>query len=139
MSMNSLTLPAAELDVKAVIMADSSPVPVYEYQDGKKTEAQKVHPQGWAIFALRDASASIAGEAATVRLEMGSDELIPAGSILVPTGAVTVTVRAQAVSSSYSTLAITVSAEHWEVRGNALSALGVAASPSSSSFDFESN
>lgn len=132
MSMNSLTLPAAELDVKAVIMADSSPVPVYEYQDGKKTEAQKVHPQGWAIFALRDVAASIAGEAATIRLETGSDKKIPAGAILAPAGPVELTVRAQAASSSYATLAITVSCEHWGVQGNALAALGVATEQPSS-------
>ena len=77
-------------------------------------------------------AASIAGEAATIRLETGSDKKIPAGAILAPAGPVELTVRAQAASSSYATLAITVSCEHWEVQGNALAALGVATEQPSS-------
>ncbi|MBK4174628.1 hypothetical protein GWO60_08925 [Corynebacterium macginleyi] len=137
MSVNTMSLSASDLDIKAVVMADSTPAPAYEYKGGKRTDSQRVNPEGWAIYALRDVSASIAGEAATIRLEMGNDEAIPAGSILVPSGPATATVRAQAVSSSYATLAISISAEHWEVRGNALSALGITASQSSSDSDFD--
>lgn len=121
MALNSITYTPS--DVRVICLAEATFTPVYEYQDGKRTDTQRKTDDGYDLYAVRDAVVSIDGEQTQATIQAPVGATIPAGSIIAPSGSATARVRAQSVSASYATLAVTVYAQEWTVIGNIADAL----------------
>lgn len=107
----SITIPAA--DPRVISMAAQSFKPVYEYENGKKTESQKRDDSGKPIFRLKEQAATVAGESVIVDLQSQTQQEIQAGAVLVPKTNAALSIRATATGNGFAKLDFTLSADEW--------------------------
>lgn len=115
---NSISLPAS-LPVKAIILADTQLRPLYEYQDGVRTDVQRTNDAGQKLFSAREIPATIAGQQDTITIQTTSEGVIQGGAIIAPGDDAVITVRAtSSKGSSFASLAVTVFSEDWNTVGD---------------------
>lgn len=142
MAQNNVKLSIPRSDVTLITPGALNPRPAYEYDGNKRTDRQRTHTDGWEIFTMQDVSAKISDASVIARIETGSDNEIPAGSILQPANDVELAVRAtSSKGSDFATLAVTLTYEDWDVVGNVMDAINTVSTTdkSKTSSDFFDN
>ena len=123
MSTPFLSIPYPSNLIHVVVAGAETARPGFEYVDGKKTDDIRTHAEGWPIFQVSEAQASVGGVGITAKLQMGEELTIPAGSVLRPSSDVTINVRGRSSNTDFVPLMVTISARSWEIVGNAFEAL----------------
>lgn len=135
MSMTSISFPVRPGQLRLITTAETTPKAAYEYVDGKRTDSQRRHEDGWMIYSVRDLSGSFLGASVEVTVQTSTADPIPAGAVIEPDGDATLTIRGTTTQGSgFASLAATLAAPKVKVVSSVADALGLAtASPVSGS------
>lgn len=120
MATNTLKIPAN--DVRVISLAEQNFKPTFEYENGVKTDRPRTDEDGRAIYTLREQAATLYGQSAIVNLQSLKEQTINAGAIIIPKPSGTLSVRAEASTSGFASLALTILAEEWQEIANIMRA-----------------